>query len=146
MEQDIQGKTSGHSGDLLRAGPGHAGQGACVVCVLRQGEEAAPALFEAPFREAQRAQTALLACHVRERDLSHYGEVDMLAPATAMHEFTEYVRALNQEEAEAAFAPLQKAAHSAGLPLQTVSVVGDRGLERLLAQKGQMQELAVFWI
>ena len=35
-------------------------------------------------------------------DLGHYGEVDQLAPAGAMAEFTAYVRRQSEEEAEAA--------------------------------------------
>ena len=47
-------------------------------------------------------------------DLGHYGEVDQLAPAGAMAEFTAYVRRQSEEEAEAAFAPLRQAARSRG--------------------------------
>ena len=48
-------------------------------------------------------------------DLGHYGEVDQLAPAGAMAEFTAYVRRQSEEEAEAAFAPLRQAAHGRGV-------------------------------
>ena len=48
-------------------------------------------------------------------DLGHYGEVDQLAPAGAMAEFTAYVRRQSEEEAEAAFAPLRQAARSRGV-------------------------------
>ena len=51
-------------------------------------------------------------------DLGHYGEVDQLAPAGAMAEFTAYVRRQSEEEAEAAFAPLRQAARSRGVEMR----------------------------
>ena len=57
-------------------------------------------------------------------DLGHYGEVDQLAPAGAMAEFTAYVRRQSEEEAEAAFAPLRQAARSRGVEMRLHVVYG----------------------
>ena len=70
-------------------------------------------------------------------DLGHYGEVDQLAPAGAMAEFTAYVRRQSEEEAEAAFAPLRQAARSRGVEMRLHVVYGPSAVRDLLRRWGK---------
>ena len=63
-------------------------------------------------------------------DLGHYGEVDQLAPAGAMAEFTAYVRRQSEEEAEAAFAPLRAACRRSASALASGSCAGPSSTRR----------------
>lgn len=77
-------------------------------------------------------------------DLGHYGEVDQLAPAGAMAEFTAYVRRQSQEEAEAAFAPLQQAARDRGVEVLLHVVYGPDAVRDLLRRWREAGSLRVF--
>ena len=163
MEQDIQEPSSGHRGDLLRAGTGAADQGACVVCVLEEGRSrkaGRPSPSELPewseaLTKARTLQAAaqheggpvmLVACHVRRSDLGHYGRMDHLAPASAMQEFEDYVAAMNQEEAEQAFAPLfRAAAEEPALPVQLRVVPEKKHLPALLEALSAESKVFLFY-
>lgn len=77
-------------------------------------------------------------------DLGHYGEVDQLAPAGAMAEFTAYVRRQSEEEAEAAFAPLRQAARSRGVEMRLHVVYGPSAVRDLLRRWGEEETVRVF--
>lgn len=77
-------------------------------------------------------------------DLGHYGEVDQLAPAEAMAEFTAYVRRQSEEEAEAAFAPLRQAARSRGVEMRLHVVYGPSAVRDLLRRWGEEENVRVF--
>lgn len=77
-------------------------------------------------------------------DLGHYGEVDQLAPAGAMAEFTAYVRRQSEEEAEAAFAPLRQAARSRGVAMRLHVVYGPSAVRDLLRRWGEEENVRVF--
>ena len=77
-------------------------------------------------------------------DLGHYGEVDQLAPAGAMAEFTAYVRRQSEEEAEAAFAPLRQAARSRGVEMRLHVVYGPSAVRDLLRRWGEEENVRVF--
>lgn len=77
-------------------------------------------------------------------DLGHYGEVDQLAPAGAMAEFTAYVRRQSEEEAEAAFAPLRQAAHGRGVGVRLHVVYGPRAVRDLLHCWQEEETVRVF--
>lgn len=77
-------------------------------------------------------------------DLGHYGEVDQLAPAGAMAEFTDYVRRQSADEARAAFAPLQEAARSRGVDVELHVVYGRDAVHALLQQWRETGTLRVF--
>ena len=77
-------------------------------------------------------------------DLGHYGEVDQLAPAGAMAEFTAYVRRQSAEEAEAAFAPLRQAARSRGMDMRLHVVYGPGAVRDLLRRWRDEGDVRVF--
>ena len=78
-------------------------------------------------------------------DLGHYGEVDQLAPAGAMAEFTAYVRRQSEEEAEAAFAPLRQAARSRGVEMRLHVVYGPSAVRDLLRRWGEEETVQGLW-
>lgn len=77
-------------------------------------------------------------------DLGHYGEVDQLAPAGAMAEFTAYVRRQSEEEAEAAFAPLRRAARGQGVEVRLHVVYGPAAVRDLLRRWREEGPVRVF--
>ena len=76
-----------------------------LVCV---SQDAAPssAVWEEVCRSASTHCAAIVGCYVLHSDLARYGRMDHLAPEPAKCAFVEYVRAQDQERAQAAFAPL----------------------------------------
>ncbi|WP_027187995.1 hypothetical protein [Desulfovibrio cuneatus] len=70
-------------------------------------------------------------------DLAHYGQVDHLAPAGAMGEFTDYVQQLARDEAQNAFAPLQAALAPHSLPVEVHATTAQEGLHAVLRQLAQ---------
>ncbi len=106
MEQNFKKQTSGHHSYSMRCVLGTSGKVSCVVCLA---EKASP-LDEANIIELTermlQEKIPLKAYYYIAKSLSHYGNVDHLAPAGAMEEFVDYVHGLEQEEAKAFFKSL----------------------------------------
>ncbi len=95
-------------------------------------------------RCACREQEAIQAVYDAGVDLGRYGEIDHLAPAGSMAEFTDYVRRQSQEEAENAFAPLYDAARRRNLSVELHIVHGRKAVLDLLRQWRKRGSLTVF--
>ncbi len=104
MEQNFQKQTSRHHSYHMRRVLGTSGQDHC--CVLCLADKLAP-LTETEITQLtqliQQYNAPLKAYYYIAKSLSHYGNVDQLAPAGAMEEFVDYVHGLEQDEATAFF-------------------------------------------
>lgn len=111
MAKNFQGTPSGHRGDRMWACAGIARQNYILACV---SQDATPSVadWEAICRSASTHSAAIVGCYVLPCDLARYGKMDHLAPEPAKCAFVEYVRAQEQERAQAAFAPLAALGHS----------------------------------
>ncbi len=103
MEENFEEQTAGSRGNFSRTLVGHAHQGICIACLVNanRGRFILPR-FLAPYT----THAHFVACYFVSQSLSHFGLVDSLAPATAMHEFVEYTQNLERKEAEECFAAL----------------------------------------
>lgn len=103
-----------------------------LVCLAAQ---ATPPVQAATVQAHVAANTAhVLGVYLLAVDLAHYGQVDHLAPAGSMGEFTDYVQQLARDEANRAFAPLQAALATHSLPVTVHATTAQEGLQALLRQ------------
>ncbi len=149
MGKNIQSPPAGHHCDLLRSGSDLTGQSICIVCILEQKQnKQAPDWHEALACARQWQSTnpvKILACHIQQSDLSHYGRMDHLAPASAMIEFENYVMEMSQESAANAFASLlSAAAQEPAVSVEVKVVFGKKELPALLEALSAQEKIVLF--
>ncbi len=141
MEQTFQKSPAGCHRYLLRHIVGVVGQDHCVVC---RGQKDTP-LHEddvlALLRCVQERTAHVKMYYYIPQSLSHYGEVDSLAPAGAMQDFVDYVQGLEKEEAEEFFRDLVHA--SEGWTYE-ISLIRDLGTWAGICKNLEKQYAKIF--
>ncbi len=106
-----------------------------LVCLATRATPPVQVATVLPHATANAVQ--VIGLYLLAVDLAHYGQVDHLAPAGAMSEFTDYVQQQAQEEAQQAFAPLRAALAPHALPLQVFTAPAREGVHAVLHQLAQ---------
>ncbi len=129
MEENFKKQTARPRCDISRTLLGYAHQGICIAYLAKapcEDCDLPQSLLEATHQE----DVSFLGAYYVPQSLSHFGLVDQLAPASAMDEFVEYTKSLEQKAAHACFGKIKELFTPERLTIQVV--YSDNDWEKLL--------------
>ncbi len=108
MEQNFKKQTAGYHSYSMRCLLGTHSENHCIVCLANKDIPLTETNIAQLTELAQKCTSPIKAYYYIAKSLSHYGNVDHLAPAGAMEEFVDYVYGLEKEEAATFFKSLNQ--------------------------------------